>query len=156
MRDEEVTEEFRSRLRETIEQSAAREADWAAFHIRLAAAVADQLSALRRRTSGGYRATAAVGAAWWNYAASAALAAVPVGLAAGLLLFVLLRSTETRGTDAPSIRSAARIAAANGDSARAAFESVLTGREAPRKAMTTLIPVPAAAFLAESAARTGR
>jgi hypothetical protein len=153
MNDERVTDEFRLKLRETIEESAARDADWAAFHIRLGAAVAGPLTALRRRASGGYRATAAAGAAWWDYAASAALAAVPLGLAAALLLFVFLRSPDTRVTAAPPIRSAARDAAANGDSARAAFESVLTGGEAPRAAMATLIPVPAAAFLAESAGR---
>lgn len=152
MNDEDVTEEFRSQLRDAVEASAAREADWPAFHVRLSAAVAEQLTLLRRRASGGYRA----GAAWWDYAASAALAAVPVGLAAALLLFVFLRSTGARATDAPSIASAARVAASNGDSARAAFESVLTGGEAPRAAMATLIPVPAAAFLAESAGRSAR
>jgi hypothetical protein len=153
MKDENVSEEFRSQLRRAVEESAAREADWAAFYNRLSAAVAGQLSALRRRTSGGYRATAAVGAAWWDYAASTALAAVPIGLAAALLLFAFLRSPDSRPTDAPPIASAARVAAANRDSARAAFESVLTGGEAPRAAMATLIPVPAAAFLAESAGR---
>ena len=42
------------------------------------------------------------------------------------------------------------------DSARAAFESVLTGAAAPQSVMATLIPVPAAAFLAESAGRSGK
>lgn len=156
MSDERETEEFQSMLREAVEESAAREANWPAFHSRLGAAIAGRLAELRRRTSGGYRATAAAGAAWWDYAAGAALAAVPLGLAAALLLVTYLRSDTAAANDAPPVVARVAIAAAGADSARAAFESVLTGVESPRAAMATLIPVPAAAFLAESAGRAAR
>jgi hypothetical protein len=149
--DDEVTEEFRSQLRDAVEESAARATDWTVFHARLADAVAARLDELRRRASGGYRATAAAGAAWWEYAARAALAAVPLGLAAALLLFTYLRSGNGGGGDAPATSASTAIAAGSADSARAAFESVLTGAAAPRAVMATLIPVPEAAFLADSA-----
>ena len=147
--DDEVTEGFRSQLRDAVDDSAARATDWTVFHARLADAVAARLDELRRRASGGYRATAAAGAAWWEYAARAALAAVPLGLAAALLLFTYLRSGNGGAGDAPAASTA--IAAGGADSARAAFESVLTGAAAPRAVMATLIPVPEAAFLADSA-----
>ena len=156
MRDEDVTEDFRSQLRDAVEEAAARDANWEAFHIRLGAAVAGRLADLRRRTSGGYRATAAAGAAWWDYAAGAALAAVPLGLAAALLLVTYLRSGTSGANDPPPVIARVAIASASADSARVAFESVLTGVESPRAAMATLIPVPAAAFIAESAGRTAR
>jgi hypothetical protein len=156
MKDEEVTEEFRARVLDAVEDSAARERNWTVFHNRLNAAVSGRLAELRRRTSGGYRATAAAGAAWWDYAAGAALAAVPLGLAAALLLVTYLRSDAAAANDAPPVVARVAIAAAGADSARAAFESVLTGVESPRAAMATLIPVPAAAFIAESAGRTAR
>ncbi len=66
--DDDVTAEspeFQSQLREAVEQSVERDADWTVFHSTLAAAVAPHLVELRRRASGGYRATAAAGAAWW-------------------------------------------------------------------------------------------
>jgi hypothetical protein len=156
MRDEDVTDEFRSQLRDAVEQSSEREANWELFHIRLASAVAARLAELRRRTSGGYRATAAAGAAWWDYAAGAALAAVPLGLAAALLLVTYLRSGASAANDAPPVVARVAMASASAGSARAAFEYVLTGVESPRAAMATLIPVPAAAFIAESAGRAAR
>jgi hypothetical protein len=156
MTEDDVTEGFRSTLRDAIEESAARETNFAAFHSRLAAAAAVPLAELRRRASGGFRATAAAGAAWWDYAAGAALAAVPLGFAAALLLVTYLRSGSPAGSGSPPAISRLAIASASADSARAAFESVLTGVEAPRAAMATLIPVPSAAFLAESAGRSRR
>ena len=155
--DDEVSEQFRDTLRAAIEDSASRDVDWPAFHARLnGGAVAALLSDLRRRASGGYRATAAAGAAWWDYAARAALAAVPLGLAAGLLLFVFLRSDPGAGPDAVSTAATVATMARNGDSARAAFESVLTGDAAPRAVMAMLIPVPADAIPADSAGGTVR
>lgn len=149
--EDDVTEGYRTQLRDAVDDLAAREADWTTFHTRLAEAVAPRLDELRRRTSGGYRATAAVGAAWWDYAARAALAAVPIGLAAALLLLTYLRSGNGRANDALPAVSPSAVASGSADSARAAFESVLTGAAAPRSVMATLIPVPAAAFLAVSA-----
>ncbi len=151
--DDDVTAEspeFQSQLREAVEQSVERDADWTVFHSTLAAAVAPHLVELRRRASGGYRATAAAGAAWWDYAARASLAAVPLGLAAALLLFTYLRSDSSAEYDARPAVSSAAIAMGGADSARDAFESVLTGAAAPRAVMHALIPVPAAAFLADS------
>jgi hypothetical protein len=154
--EDDVTDGYRTHLRDAVEDSAMRETDWTTFHARLAEAVAPRLDELRRRRSGGYRATAAVGAAWWDYAARAALAAVPLGLAAALLLFTYLRSGSGSANDARPAVSAPGVAAGSADSARSAFESVLTGAAAPQSVMATLIPVPAAAFLAESAGRSGR
>ena len=148
---DDVTEGYRTQLRDAVDDLAAREADWTTFHTRLAEAVAPRLDELRLRTSGGYRATAAVGAAWWDYAARAALAAVPIGLAAALLLLTYLRSGNGRANDALPAVSPSAVASGSADSARAAFESVLTGAAAPQSVMATLIPVPAAAFLAVSA-----
>ena len=149
--EDDVTEGYRTQLRDAVDDLAAREADWTTFHTRLAEAVAPRLDELRRRTSGGYRATAAVGAAWWDYAARAALAAVPIGLAAALLLLTYLRSGNGRANDALPAVSPSAVASGSAYSARAAFESVLTGAAAPQSVMATLIPVPAAAFLAVSA-----
>ena len=142
--------EYQSQLHDAVEQSSARDADWTAFHIALADAVAPHLMELRRRASGGYRATAAAGAAWWDYAARASLAAVPLGLAAALLLFTYLRSDSRAENEARPAASSVAIAMGGADSARDAFESVLTGAAAPRAVMGALIPVPAAAFLADS------
>lgn len=158
MIDDDVTEELRSQLRDAVEESAARDTNWTAFHSRLSAAVAPAMSELRRRfssASNGYRVATAAGAAWWDYAAGAALAAVPIGFAAALLLVSYLRS-DSAATDAPPVVARLAIASANAPSARAAFESVLTGVEAPRAAMAMLIPVPTAAFLAESAGRVAK
>jgi hypothetical protein len=157
--EDDVTDGYRTQLRNAVEDSATREMEWTTFHTRLAEAVAPRLDELRRRTSGGYRATAAVGAAgfaWWDYAARAALAAVPLGLAAALLLLTYLRSGSGSANDARPAVSAPAVASGSADSARAAFESVLTGAAAPQAVMATLIPVPAAAFLAESAGGSGR
>ncbi len=153
---DDVTEGYRTQLRDAVEASAAGATDWTAFHARLAGAVAAQLDELRRRASGGYRATAAAGAAWWDYAARAALAAVPLGLAAALLLFTYLRSSDGASNDTPAGGVAVAVAAGNADSARAAFESAFTGGAAPRAVMAALIPVPPAAFLAESAGGSAR
>ena len=148
--DDDLNVRYRTQLRDALEDEAAREADWEAFHVRLARAVAPRLGELRRRTSGGYRATTAVGAAWWDYAARAALAAVPLGLVAALLLFTFLRSGGG-GVDESTVDVPAPVVADGGvDSARAAFESVLTGTAAPRAAMASLIPMPAAAYLADA------
>jgi len=146
--DEQMTPEFRAELRNAVEQSADRGVHWTAFHARLNAAVSARLDELRRLTSGGYRATAAAGAAWWDYAAGAALAAVPLGLAAALLLVGYLRSGNGGATDARTV--AATSAAGGSDSARAAFVSVVTGSAAPRAVRAKLIPVPSAAFLVDS------
>jgi hypothetical protein len=154
--EDDVTDGYRTQLRDAVEDSATRQTEWTTFHTRLAEAVAPRLDELRRRTSGGYRATAAVGAAWWDYAARAALAAVPLGLAAALLLLTYLRSGSGSANDAHPAVSAPAVASGSADSARAAFESVLTGAAAPQAVMATLIPVPAAAFLAESAGGSGR
>ncbi len=152
--DENVTEEFRTGLREAIEDSVEHETDWAAFHAKLNRLAASHLAELRRRARAGYSVVTGVEAAWWDYAGRAALAAIPLGLAAALLLLTYLRSGN--GTnDAPPL--VARVAmAGDADSARAAFESVLTGAAAPQAVMATLIPVPAAAFLAESAGGRAR
>jgi hypothetical protein len=148
--------EFHTQLRDAVEDAAAQELDWTNFHARLDRAVSGALGELRRRASGGYRATAAAGAAWWDYAAGMALAAVPLGLAAALILFTYLRA-DTRATSEPPVAPVtAAIARGNSDSARAAFESAFTGAAAPQAVMSTLIPVPAAAFLAESAGRSGK
>ena len=152
--DDDVTAEFRSRLRDAVERTAEGEADWVAFHARLGESVAARLGELRRRTSGGYRATAAAGAAWWDYTARFALAAVPIGLAAAVLLVAYLRSGDGSAGDARTAVGA--FAPGSSDSARAAFESVLTGVAAPRAVIGALIPVPAAAFLAESAGGSAR
>jgi hypothetical protein len=154
--DDEVNEEFRTQLRDAVEELATRETDWTAFHARLGEAVGSRLRELRARASGGYRATTTAGAAWWEYTARAALAAVPLGLAAAVLLLTYLRSGSANANDALPAGSAAAVAVGGADSARAAFESVLTGDAAPRAVMTTLIPVPAAAFLAESAGGSAR
>ena len=155
--DDEVTEQFRETLRAAVEDSVLRDVDWTAFHARLnGGAVASVLADLRRRVSGGYRATAAAGAAWWDYAASAALAGIPLGLAAGLLLFVFLRSGTAPARDAVATVASAAPALRSADSARAAFESVLTGDAAPRAVMTTLIPVPTEAIPIDAAGGTVR
>lgn len=155
--DGEVNEQFRETLRAAVEDSASRAVDWPAFHAKLnGSAVALKLADLRRRASGGYRATAAAGAAWWEYAARAGLAAVPLGFAAGLVLFVFLRSDSRSGRDAVAPVATVATAARNGDSARAAFESVLTGDAAPRAVMATLIPVPTDAIPSDSAGGTVR
>jgi hypothetical protein len=154
--DSKPTEEFRTQLRNAVEHATAGEVDWPAFHARLDRAVASALGELRRRASGGYRATAAAGAAWWDYAAGMALAAVPLGLAAGFLLFAFLRA-DSRATGKAAVAPVTAAVARHGaDSARAAFESVLTGGAAPQAVIATLIPVPAAAFLAESAGGSAR
>lgn len=148
--DDEVTKEFREALRAAVEESVARDVDWPAFHAKLnGGAVATVLAELRRRASGGYRATAAAGAAWWDYAARGALAAVPLGLAAALLLFVYLRSGSESARDTMPV--IAMVSAPPGaDSAREAFESVLTGDAAPGSVKAALIPAPAEAFPADS------
>jgi hypothetical protein len=148
---DELTEGYRNRLRDAVEEAAARETDWPALYPRLAHSVSSRLHELRRRAPGGRRATAVVGAAWWDFAARAALAALPLGLAAALLLLTfLLRSGGESASDARPAVPSSTIAGGSADSARAAFESVLTGAEAPQAAMATLIPVPPAAFLAEA------
>jgi hypothetical protein len=159
--EDDVTAEFRAQLRDAVEDAASLETDWAVFHARLNdGPVSSRLRELRRRASGGYRATAAAGAAWWDYAARAALAAVPLGLAAALLLLTYLRSGSASANDRPVV--VASVASAhNSASARAAFESVLTGDAAPRAAMDALIPVPANAIPAnaipaDSAGGSGR
>ena len=150
-----VTAEFRSQLRDAVEDVASRETDWTIFHARLnEGPVASRLRELRRRASGGYRATAAAGAAWWDYAARGALAAVPLGLAAALLLVTYLRSSTASDTHPAVVASATALRGS--DSARAAFESVVTGDVAPRAAMDALIPVPATAIPADSAGGSGR
>jgi hypothetical protein len=149
--DTEMSRAFRTQLRNAVEHAVDREVDWMKFHARLDRAVAGALGELRRRASGGYRATATAGAAWWDYAAGAALAAVPLGLAAALILFTYLRADSRASGDSAVAPVTAAIARGSSDSARAAFESVLTGTAAPQAVMATLIPVPAAAFLAESA-----
>ena len=154
--DSEPTAEFRTQLRNAVEHATAAEVDWPAFHARLDRAVAGALGELRRRASGGYRATAAAGAAWWDYAAGAALAAVPIGLVAALLLFEFLRADSRAAGESAVAPVTAAVARHGADSARAAFESVLTGSAAPQAVMSTLIPVPAAAFLAESAGGSAR
>jgi hypothetical protein len=155
--DDEVTEEFRAGLRDAVEAVVSHEVDWAAFHETLnGGAVASRLRELRRRASGGYRATAAAGAAWWDYAARGALASVPIGLAAALLLFVYLGSDVNRSRDDAQAVASVAASARNADSARAAFESVLTGDAAPRAVMAALIPVPADAIPVDSAGGTSR
>lgn len=155
--DDEVTGQFREALRDAIEDSVAREVDWPAFHARLGAGpVASVLAELRRRASGGYRATAAAGAAWWDYAARSALAAVPLGLAAALLLFVYLRSSFGSADGAMPTVATVALAPRGADSARAAFESVLTGDAAPGAVMTTLIPAPIEALPPDSAGGSSR
>jgi hypothetical protein len=72
------------------------------------------------------------------------------------LLLTYLRSGNGRANDALPAISPSAVASGSADSARAAFESVLTGAAAPQSVMATLIPVPAAAFLAESAGRSGK
>lgn len=146
--DDDVTGEFRSRLREAVERRAERETNWASLHARLGEGVAARLGELRRRASGGHRAAVAAGAAWWDYTARFALAAIPIGLAAALLLVAFLRSGGAGATDAR--RGIANSAAGSSDTARAAFESILTGVAAPRAVIGALIPVPPAAFLADS------
>ena len=58
------------------------------------------------------RLTVAPGAAWWDYASRAALAAVPLGLAAALLLFTYLRSgggeTDDSVAGRPGVRRRGR------------------------------------------------
>jgi hypothetical protein len=154
--DEHLSREYLTRLREAVEAASSGLADWAAFHRRLHAAVAAPLAERRHRASGGYRAAAAAGAAWWDYAARAALATVPLGLVAALLLVTYLRSSDVGAADAPPLVSAASVMATGMDSARAAFESVLTGGAAPQAVIATLIPVPAAEFLAESTSGSAR
>lgn len=154
--DDDVTAEFRTQLRDAVEDAVSGETNWTIFHARLNdGPVASQLRELRRRASGGYRATTAAGAAWWDYAAKAALTAVPLGLAAALLLLTYLRSGNTSAGDSPTVVASA-AASHNTDTARAAFESVLTGDAAPRAAMNALIPVPVNAIPADSAGGSGR
>ena len=150
---DDVTSEFRSQLQDAVERRAERETDWTAFHARLGASVAARLGELRRRASGGHRAVVAAGAAWWEYTARFALAAVPLGLAAAVLLIAYLRSG---GPAADAGRPRETAAAGSSDTARAAFESILTGVAAPRAVMGALIPVPPAAFLADSGSGGGR
>jgi hypothetical protein len=153
--NDDVTPEFRAQLRDAVEDAASRETDWTIFHARLnEGPVASRLRELRRRAAGGYRATAAAGAAWWDYAARAALAAVPLGLAAALLLVTYLRSGTA--SDTRPVVVATTPASGNSDSARAAFESVVTGDVAARAAMDALIPVPVNAIPADSAGGSGR
>ena len=147
---DEVTGEFREALRAAVEDAASREVNWPTFHARLNDGVAAALAELRRRASGGYRATAAAGAAWWDYAARAALAAVPLGLAAALLLFAYQRSGSRSAGDSMPVIATVASAPRSGDSARAAFESVLTGDAAPAAVKAALIPAPAEAFPADS------
>jgi hypothetical protein len=148
IQDDDVTEEYRARLRGAVEARAERETDWTALHARLGDSVAGRLGELRRRASGGRRAAVAAGAAWWDYTARFALAAIPLGLAAALLLVAYLRSGGAGAVDArPGI---VNTATGSTNTARAAFESILTGVAAPRDVIGALIPVPAAAFLADS------
>jgi hypothetical protein len=147
---DEVTGEFREALRTAVEDSASREVNWPAFHARLNDGVAAALTELRRRASGSYRATAAAGAAWWDYAARGALTAVPLGLAAALLLFAYLRSASRSAGDSMPVIATVASAPRGADSARAAFESVLTGDAAPGAVKAALIPAPAEAFPADS------
>lgn len=155
--DDDVTEEFRAQVRDAVEDTASRDADWTAFHAALnAGPVASRLAELRRRASGGYRATAAAGAMWWEYAARAALAGVPLGLAAALILVTYLRSGMGAAHDASPVVATVAMAPGSADSARAAFESVLTGDAAPRAVMEALMPVPADAFPVDSAGGSAR
>jgi hypothetical protein len=155
--DENMTEEFRAALHDAVETAASREVDWAAFHAALnAGPVASRLRELRRYAAEGYRVTVSSGAAWWDYAARGALACVPIGLAAALLFFAYLRSGSDRvPDDSPAIATVAASARSTG-SARAAFESVLTGDAAPGAAMAALIPVPADVIPADSAGEIQR
>lgn len=148
--DDDLNDLYRTQLHDAVEETAARETDWETFHARLGRAVAPRLGELRRRPSGGYRATAAAGAAWWNYAPRAALAAVPLGVAAALLLVTYLRLGGGGADESMPDVPAAATADGGADSARAAFESVLTGTAAPRAVIATLIPIPAAAYLADA------
>jgi hypothetical protein len=145
--DERMPDEYLDELREAIDAEVADEIDWAAFHRRLNSAIAEHVT--NAGASNGYR-VPADGGAWWDYAARAALAAVPLALAAGLLLAAFLRSgdVDTAAT-MPRVALAASTDASP-DAARAAFESVLTGVEEPREVIRALIPVPTAAFLADS------
>ena len=155
--EDDVTEEFRTYLLDAVEDGVSREVDWPAFHATLnRGPAASMLRELRLRASGGYRATAAAGAAWWDYAARASLAAVPLGLAAGLVLFVYLRSGSRSTGDAVPVVATVAAAPRGADSARAAFESVLTGDAAPGSVKATLIPAPVEAFPADSAGGTVR
>ncbi len=141
---EELSGEYVAELRGAIEAAAAGEADWESFHVRLNAAVASTLAELREGLS--------TGAAWWDHAARAGMAAVPLGLAAALLLFVLSRNTGSY----PSTRAGITVAASSTDSAREAFESALTGQSARRTVIAALLPAPAAAFLGDSSGGRAR
>ncbi len=88
---------------------------------------------------------------WWEYAARAALAGVPLGLAAALLLLTYLRAGPGSGRDTQPTTASVAAVPGSANSARAAFESVLTGDAAPRAVMAALIPVPDDAFAADSA-----
>jgi hypothetical protein len=145
--DDDQNSRYRTRLREAVQDAASRAADWDAFHARLDRAVAPNLAALRRRATGG---AAAAGGAWFDYAARTALAAVPLGLAAALLLFTYLRSGGAGADDSRAGVTAPVTADVGADSARAAFESVLTGAAAPGAVMAALIPIPSAGYLADA------
>lgn len=155
--DDEVTGEFREALRDAVEDLVSRDVNWNAFHTRLnGGPVALVLASLRRRASDGYRATAAAGAAWWDYAARSAFTAVPLGLAAALLLFAYLRSSVANADDSMPTVATVALATGGADSARAAFESVLTGDAAPGAVMATLIPAPVEALPPDTAGGTAR
>jgi hypothetical protein len=148
--DDRMPHDYPERLRAAIERAAGDETDWNALHARVAGGpVAGRLAELRRRASGGARLVATAGATWWDYAARAAMAAVPLGLAAAVLLFAYLRSAPRADDELAWASTAA--GASSADSARMAFESVLTGDQAPRAVIGSLMPAPASAFLAEAA-----
>ena len=153
----EPNEQFRDALRDAVEESVSRDVDWPAFYTRLnSGPVASVLAGLRRRASGGYRATAAAGAAWWDYAARSAFTAVPLGLAAALLLFIYLRSSFGNADDTMPTVATVALAPRGADSARAAFESVLTGDAAPGAVMATLLPAPVDALPPDAAGRSSK
>ena len=118
MVDDELSDEYRTQLRDAVEASAAAEGDFAAFHARLDRAVSAKLDEIRRVAVAGHRSRAVAGAAWWDYAARTALAAVQLGLAAALLLLTYLRSGDGPAYARPSVGASTSSSLGRPSSAR--------------------------------------
>ena len=151
--DDEVSAEFRMRLRDAVEaRPRAKRTGQRCTH-GSTGAVAPHLDAISPRAAAGYRATRPRRAPRGG--------TTPRGPRSLAFRLGSPRRSCCSPTCAPAAASPAEVpgavsslvaAAGGADSARAAFDSVLTGDAAARAVMATLIPVPEASFLAESVA----
>lgn len=144
--------EYHALLRAVSGEVPDAQVDWDAFHRRLAVRAGRPLAHLHimqgdlsgstRRGGRSVRAAAPLAGGepmWWEYAARWWRVALPLALAAGVALVVLIRS----GPDAPTAPITSAVVAVDDQKAHAAFESAVIGRGEARAAATLLLPTSA-------------